>query len=333
MGNREPGSGNRKDKNENREPGSGNRKVKSPNGVSSSENEHVHVPIPESRVPGLGTLYIVATPIGNLEDMTYRAVRILGEVDLIAAEDTRHSRKLLSHFGIVKPLTSYFDHNQEFKGNVILEKLSAGVNVALISDAGTPCISDPGYQLVRDAVAAGVRVVPIPGPSAALAALSASGLSTSEFTFAGFLPNRQGKRRERLATLRGEQGVLIFYESPNRLAASLADMSEVLGERNAVVARELTKIYEEFVRGTLSQLVVQFDEAKARGEVVVLVAPAAETVAGEETDLTALLAKLLASGSISLKDAVKRVALETGMPRSTVYDEALRLRADRTEND
>jgi 16S rRNA (cytidine1402-2'-O)-methyltransferase len=274
-----------------------------------------------------GTLYIVATPIGNLEDITYRAVRILGEVDLIAAEDTRHSRKLLSHFGIVKPLTSYFDHNQEFKGNYILEKLAAGVNVALISDAGTPCISDPGYQLVRDAVAAGVKVVPVPGPSAAVTALSASGLPTSEFTFAGFLPNRQGKRQQRLAALKGEQRVLIFYESPNRLAASLSDMGEILGEREAVVARELTKIYEEFVRGSLSCLAAQFGEAKVRGEVVVLVAPAAEPEAVTGTTLAQLLEKLLGLGTISLKDAVKLAALETGLPRSDVYNEALRLRA------
>ena len=280
-----------------------------------------------------GTLYIVATPIGNLEDITYRAVRILGEVDLIAAEDTRHSRKLLSHFGIVKPLTSYFDHNQEFKGHYILEKLAAGVNVALISDAGTPCISDPGYQLVRDAVAAGVRVVPIPGPSAAVTALSGSGLPTSEFTFAGFLPNRQGKRLQRLAALKGEQGVLIFYESPNRLAASLADMGEILGEREAVVARELTKIYEEFVRGTLSRLAAQFGETKVRGEVVVLVAPAAEPLAVAGPSLPSLLEKLLESGTMSLKDAVKRVALETGIPRGEVYEEALRIRAKQTENE
>src|ERR1700687_1824308 len=150
----------------------------------------------------LGTLYIVATPIGNLEDITFRAVRVLKEVDLIAAEDTRHSRKLLSHFGISRPLTSYFDHNKEFKGNYLLEKLADGLSVALISDAGTPCISDPGYQLVRDAAAAGVRVVPIPGPSAAIGALAASGLPTNRFTFEGFLPNRRGKRRERLAALR-----------------------------------------------------------------------------------------------------------------------------------
>jgi len=275
----------------------------------------------------IGTLYIVATPIGNLEDITFRAVRTLKEAGLIAAEDTRHSRKLLSHFGISRPLTSYFDHNKEFKGNYLLGKLTEGLSVALISDAGTPCISDPGYQLVRDAAAAGVRVIPIPGPSAAITALAASGLTTNRFTFEGFLPNRQGKRRERLAHLKDEDDVLIFYESPNRLAASLADMAEILGDREAVVARELTKIYEEFVRGPLSRVAEKFGEGKVRGEVVILVAPAAEQEEIDGPSVSSILQGLLASGDISLKDAVKRVALETGLPRGEVYDEALRLKA------
>jgi 16S rRNA (cytidine1402-2'-O)-methyltransferase len=275
----------------------------------------------------IGTLYIVATPIGNLEDITFRAVRILKEVDLIAAEDTRHSRKLLSHFGISRPLTSYFDHNKEFKGNYLLEKLTEGLSVALISDAGTPCISDPGYQLVRDAAAAGVRVVPIPGPSAAIAALAASGLPTNRFTFEGFLPNRQGKRRERLAALKDEPGVLIFYESPNRLLSALTDMADILGDREAVVARELTKIYEEFVRGPLSRVAEKFGEGKVRGEVVILVAPAAEQEAIDGPTVSSLLQGLLSSGAVSLKDAVKRVALDTGLPRGEVYNEALKLKA------
>jgi len=275
----------------------------------------------------VGTLYIVATPIGNLEDITLRALRILKEVGLIAAEDTRHSRKLLSHYGISRPLTSYFDHNKEFKGNYLLEKLTEGVSVALISDAGTPCISDPGYQLVRDAVAAGITVVPIPGPSAAITAIAASGLPTDRFAFEGFLPNRQGKRRERLASLRDERSVLIFYESPNRLVATLEDMAEILGDREAVVARELTKLYEEFVRGSLTFLAERFRERKVRGEVVVIVAPAAEQQEREGFSVSSLLQNLLTSGDISLKDAVKRVALETGAPRGEVYDEALRVKA------
>jgi 16S rRNA (cytidine1402-2'-O)-methyltransferase len=273
-----------------------------------------------------GTLYIVATPIGNLEDITFRAVRILKEVDLIAAEDTRHSRKLLTHFGISRPLTSYFDHNKELKGGYILDKLLQGLSIALISDAGTPCISDPGYQLVRDAVRSGVTVVPIPGPSAAVAALSASGLPTESFAFEGFLPSRPGKRGERLAALKGELRVLIFYESPNRLSATLADMQEIFGDRETVIARELSKIYEEFTRGTLTQLSERYREEKTRGEVVIMVAPAAVLRTVDISQVAGLLQRFMSSTGLSLKDAVQRVARETGLPRSQVYDEALRLK-------
>ncbi len=273
-----------------------------------------------------GTLYIVATPIGNLEDITFRAVRILKEVDLIAAEDTRHSRKLLSHFGIAKPLTSYFDHNKNFKGSYLLERLAEGRSVALISDAGTPCISDPGYQLVRDAVAAGIPVVPIPGPSAVVTALSAGGLPTDCFTFLGFLPNRQGKRRERLARLAGEEQVLVFYESPRRLLAMLADLRETCGDREVVVARELTKIYEEFVRGRVTEVLERLKDRDIRGEVVILVAPASEGNRESAESGAALLRRYLLAGGLSLKDAVARVVEETGLPRGEVYAEALRLK-------
>lgn len=273
-----------------------------------------------------GTLYIVATPIGNLEDITLRALRILKEADLIAAEDTRHSRKLLTHFGISRPLTSYFDHNKELKGGYILERLHEGQNVALITDAGTPCISDPGYQLVRDAVAAGIAVIPIPGACAAIAALSASGLPTDNFSFVGFLPNRQGKRRERLQSLSGESAVTIFYESPKRLLATLRDILETLGDREVVVARELTKLFEEFLRGRVSWLIEQAQARELRGEVVILVTPDD----GEKPDgapaLEELLRGYLSSGEMTLKDAVKRVAEETGIHKSTVYAEALRLK-------
>jgi 16S rRNA (cytidine1402-2'-O)-methyltransferase len=271
-----------------------------------------------------GTLYIVATPIGNLEDITLRALRILKEADLVAAEDTRHSRKLLTHFGISRPLTSYFDHNKDLKGEFILERLQQGLNVALVTDAGTPCISDPGYQLVRDAIAAGLQVVPIPGACAAITALSASGLATDNFTFAGFLPNRQGKRRERLQSLAGERALLIFYESPKRVLATLRDMLETLGDREVVLARELTKMYEEFLRGKLSTLIGQAEEREIRGEVAILVTPADAPALPDTPEMEALLSRYLASGELSLKDAVKRVTLETGLPKSTVYAEALR---------
>ena len=271
-----------------------------------------------------GTLYIVATPIGNLEDITLRALRILKEADLIAAEDTRHSRKLLTHFGISRPLTSYFDHNKDLKGEFILERLAQGLNVALVTDAGTPCISDPGYQLVRDAVAAGISVVPIPGACAAIAALSASGLATDNFSFAGFLPNKQGKRRERLQALSGERALLIFYESPKRVLATLKDMLETLGDREVVVARELTKMYEEFLRGKLSALIEQAEQKEIRGEVAILVTPADKPDLPDTPEMEELLSRYLASGELSLKDVVKKVTLETGLPKSTVYAEALR---------
>ncbi|MRR58675.1 MAG: 16S rRNA (cytidine(1402)-2'-O)-methyltransferase [Deltaproteobacteria bacterium] len=274
----------------------------------------------------IGTLYIVATPIGNLEDMTFRAVRILREVELIAAEDTRHSRKLLTHFGISKPVTSYFDHNKNVKGAQILAKLQEGLSVALISDAGTPCISDPGYHLVRDAVALGIPVVPVPGACAAMAALSASGLPTDSFAFEGFLPNRSGKRRERLGALKGEGRVLIFHEAPTRLEASLVDILEILGDREMVIAREITKVYEEFIRGTVSEVLHSLEGRRVKGEVVLLVAPHPEVKRADEGVVESLLAQYLHSEQLSLKDAVKRVTQETGEPRSSVYGAALKMK-------
>jgi 16S rRNA (cytidine1402-2'-O)-methyltransferase len=269
-------------------------------------------------------LYIVATPLGNLEDMTFRAVRILKEVDLIAAEDTRHSRRLLTHFGIAKPLTSYFDHNKTLKGEYLLDRLREGASVALISDAGTPCISDPGYQLVRDAVAAGITVVPIPGVSATVTALSASGLPTDSFTFAGFLPNRQGKRRERLAQLKDEGRVVVYYEAPHRLRATLADLREVCGDRQVVVARELTKIHEEFVRGSVTEVMARFADREVKGEVVLLVAPSVEI--SPVVDPEVILTRYLSDESLSFRDAVDRAARDSGLPRREVYARALALR-------
>lgn len=273
-----------------------------------------------------GTLYIVATPIGNLEDMTLRAVRILREVDLIAAEDTRHSRKLLTHFGISKPLTSYFDHNKNVKGAQILAKLQDGLSVALISDAGTPCISDPGYQLVRDAVASGIRVVPIPGACASTAALSASGLPTDAFAFEGFLPNRAGRRRERLAALKGDSRLLVFHEAPTRVAAALADVLEILGDREMVLARELTKVYEEFLRGKVSEVLRSVEERGVKGEIVLLIAPAPEEDVRDQDLVPELLTRYLDGEAMTVKDAVKRVVQETGEARSRVYQEALKLK-------
>ena len=271
------------------------------------------------------TLYIIATPIGNLEDMTYRAVRILAEVDLIAAEDTRHSLKLLNHYGISKPLTSYFDHNQQIKGERILNALRQGKSVALISDAGTPCVSDPGYQLVRDAVAENIPVVPIPGACAAIAALSASGLPTDTFTFAGFPPSRQGKRRTFLTRMNALPGTLVLYEAPHRLLDTLNDIREVMGERQVIVARELTKIFEEFIRGSASEVIATVSQGIVRGEVVILIAPG--TVVSQEAEtLENVLSRLMACGTLSVKDIAIQAAVISGVSRSEAYSEALRLR-------
>lgn len=273
----------------------------------------------------IATLYIVATPIGNLEDMTYRAVRILGEVDLIAAEDTRHSLKLLNHFGISKPMTSYFDHNQQLKGERILNTLRQGKSVALISDAGTPCVSDPGYQLVRDAVAENIKVIPIPGACAAVTALSASALPTDTFTFAGFPPSRQGKRRAFLTEMANLPGTLVLYEAPHRLGETLLDIREMLGERKVIVAREMTKIYEELVRGSVSEVIECVSQGKVRGEVVILVAPGV-TVPHEVESLADVLKSLMVTGELSVKDAARKAADIAGVSRNKAYMEALKLR-------
>lgn len=275
-----------------------------------------------------GTLYIVATPIGNLEDMTFRAVRILQEVDLIAAEDTRHSRKLLSHFGISTTLTSYYDHNQSLKGERILATLRDGKQVALISDAGTPCISDPGYQLVRDALVEGIKVAPIPGACAAITALSVAGLPTDSFTFAGFPPNKEGKRRSFLAGLLNAHGTLVLYEAPHRLTETLTDIADILGDRQVVVTRELTKLYEECLRGTAREVREQAREGRERGEMVILIAPADEnTQALEGPSPEEQLRAALLKGH-TVKETAALVAAATGLPRRELYAQALLLRTN-----
>jgi len=275
-----------------------------------------------------GTLYIVATPIGNLEDMTFRAVRTLKEVDLIAAEDTRHSRKLLAHFGIATRMTPYHDHNEQLKTDYLIDRLLDGQNVALITDAGTPCIADPGYRIVQAAVAAGVRVVPIPGAAALAAAVSAAGLPSDRFAFEGFLPPKQGKRRAKLAELTNENRLLVFYEAPHRLAATLADMRATLGNRQAVVARELTKIHEEFRNGTLDEVAEYYREQQVKGEIVILVAPPVDDDRMQIADVVPLLRQLLAERRISFKDAVMQAAQQTGVSRSELYEMALRLKLE-----
>jgi len=268
---------------------------------------------------GSGTLYIVATPIGNLEDMTFRAIRILKEVDLIAAEDTRHSRKLLNHYAIATRMTPYHDHNEQLKTDYLLEQLLAGLNIAIITDAGTPCIADPGYRIAKAAAEQGIRTVPVPGVSAIAAALSASGLPSDSFAFEGFLPPKQGKRKNRLAELKAESRLVIFYEAPHRLAAALADMVETLGTREVVIARELTKIHEEFRRGTSAELLEHFSKQPVKGEIVILISPADEADAKAEYDLESTLRHYLLTEGLSVKDAAARVSAESGRSRSEAY--------------
>jgi 16S rRNA (cytidine1402-2'-O)-methyltransferase len=269
-----------------------------------------------------GTLYLVATPIGNLEDLTHRAARVLGEVGLIACEDTRHTRKLLNHYGIKTKTVSYHEHNERERAGELVELVKSGTDVAVVSDAGTPAISDPGFRIVRMALAEGLQVVPLPGAAALISALVASGLPSDEFFFGGFLPARSGQRRARLAELTTIPSTLIFYEAPHRIAASLKDAREILGEREAVVARELTKLHEEILRGRLSELEAQFSkEEKARGELVLLIDKTPIEGAADESkagQLESIVAGFEAAG-LDSRYALKKAAKQLGLSRDEAY--------------
>jgi len=269
-----------------------------------------------------GILFIVATPIGNLEDITSRALRILREADLIACEDTRQTRKLLDHAGISKPTVSYHDHNESERAAELIAKLEAGANIALVSDAGTPLISDPGYRLVAAAIDAGIQVVPIPGASAAVAALSASGLPPDSFRFCGFLPPKSSQRRKFLEDLAGETCTLIFYEAPHRVLDALADIEAVMGARRVVLAREITKIHEEFLRGTAAQIRAQLGARPVvRGEITILVGKL-EVGQGRALPDEAPIedaVRTLEEQGLSRMDAIKRVAKQRGIPKREVY--------------
>jgi 16S rRNA (cytidine1402-2'-O)-methyltransferase len=272
-------------------------------------------------------LYLVATPIGNLADISLRALAVLARADLIAAEDTRHSKKLLSHFGLRGELTPYHEHNAEKERPRLLARLSAGQSVALISDAGTPLVSDPGYKLVRDALDARLTVISIPGPSASLAALTSSGLPTDTFLFAGFLPPKSGARRGRLEQLKAVPATLIFFESSSRLGKCLADMADLLGPREAAVAKELTKLHESVTRGRLDRLAGEFSADTLKGEFVVVVAPPAAD-ADEPSDemIEEQLVKALKLDSF--RDAVRSVAEVLNVSRARVYELGLKLKRD-----
>lgn len=272
-----------------------------------------------------GRLYVVATPIGNLEDITYRAVRVLGEADLIACEDTRQTRKLLDHYGISKPTVSYHEHNEQERSAELAERLLGGQTIALVSDAGVPLISDPGYRLVHAAVDAGIPVEPIPGPSAVLAALSASGLATDSFHFGGFLPPKSGQRAHVLEALADETATLIFYEAPHRILEALQTVEQVLGPRPVVVARELTKVHEEFLRGTAAEVRVQLGARDAiKGEITLLIGKAVEPPP-DDTPVEDAVADLVRAGTPRM-DAIKQVARKRGLSKRDVYDQLLKSR-------
>jgi 16S rRNA (cytidine1402-2'-O)-methyltransferase len=275
-----------------------------------------------------GVLYVVATPIGNLEDLSPRALRLLGDVDLIAAEDTRRTRALLTRHGLRRPLTSYYDAVERERAPALAQQLRNGARVALVSDAGTPGLSDPGYHLVRAALDAGVSVVPVPGPSAVTALLSVAGLPCERFAFEGFLPSRAAARRRRLEALRDDRRALVFLESGRRLAAFLAAATDALGDREAVVGRELTKLHEEILRGRLSEIAARLAARDAvRGEVTVLVAGRPEAPAAVTgDDLDARIVALRRAGT-SLRDLAATLAAELGLPKRAVYQRALVLDA------
>ena len=263
------------------------------------------------------TLYLVATPIGNLEDVTLRALRVLGDVALIAAEDTRTTRKLLAHHGIRAHLTSYHEHNKAQKIPYILSALEHG-DVALVSEAGMPAVSDPGVDLVAAAVAAGVAVVAVPGPSAVVTALAVSGLPTRQFTYVGFLPRRRGERRRLLSSLVGQPQTLVALESPHRLVASLADLLVVLGDRRIAVCRELTKLHEEVFRGRISEALAHFGEPRGEFTLVIEGAAGSESAPSDETAVRQELRRLREQG-LGARQAVDEVALRFGLPRRQVY--------------
>ncbi len=272
-------------------------------------------------------LYLVATPIGNLSDITLRALETLAGADVLACEDTRVTRVLLDRYGIVNRPYAYHEHNATEVGPRLIEALEAGKSVALVSDAGTPLVSDPGFRLADAAIAAGIRVVPIPGASAPLAALVGAGLPNDAFLFAGFLPVKDKARRERLAEFGDVQATLMFFESPHRIADTARIASEVLGpDRPAVVCRELTKTFEEFRRGTLGELAAHYEQAgPVKGEIVFLVGPPGEAAAPDAADVDALLAKL--SADLPAGKAATEAARQTGLPRSDLYQRLLALKA------
>ncbi|HET8888965.1 MAG TPA: 16S rRNA (cytidine(1402)-2'-O)-methyltransferase [Candidatus Angelobacter sp.] len=273
-----------------------------------------------------GTLYVVATPIGNLEDITYRAVRVLKEADLIACEDTRHTAKLLHHYGIDKPTISYHEHNEAARAEELVAKLTAGLNVAQVSDAGMPGISDPGYRIIKSAIERGVPVVPIPGASAVVAALAASGLPTDSFQFLGFLPAKSGQRRTVLESLRSATHTTVVYEAPHRITETMKDIVELLGaERPVVLARELTKVHEEFIRGPVAEVIRRVQQHELKGEMTLVIGKGQEQPVAAK-DIGRRLAEIIQEQKLDENAALKVLAKEQGISKSEAYRELQRVR-------
>jgi 16S rRNA (cytidine1402-2'-O)-methyltransferase len=273
-----------------------------------------------------GTLYVVATPIGNLEDITFRAVRLLKEADLIACEDTRHTAKLLHHYGIDKPTVSYHEHNEATRAEELVTKLEQGLNIAQVSDAGMPGISDPGYRVIKLAIERGVQVVPVPGASAMISALAAGGLPTDNFQFRGFLPAKSGQRRTMLEALRSSEQTTVVYEAPHRIAGTMEDIVEILGvDRPIVLARELTKLHEEFIRGSAGQVLARVQEHELKGEITLLIGKgeAQETQAGTK-DIAQRLEEIMREQKLDEKAGLKVLAKERGLSKSEAYRELQR---------
>ncbi len=278
--------------------------------------------LPQNNINHPGTLFVVATPIGNLEDISKRALRILAEVDLIACEDTRHTRKLLNHFEFDTELTSYYREKERQKTDILLKKLLEGTNIALVSDAGTPAISDPGAILVKAAIQANITVTPIPGASALTTALSVSGVTQSSFFFGGFLPTKRGLRKKFLQKLTTMECPLVFYESPHRIKNSLAACQSVLGDRQIHLCRELTKIHEEHLAGSFSEIIERLP-LRVKGELVLVVHQAENNSADRPDNLDELLSWYKEQPDTTLKDAVRQIAADLDMPRSIIYQKAL----------
>jgi 16S rRNA (cytidine1402-2'-O)-methyltransferase len=282
----------------------------------------------------IGMLFIVATPIGNLKDITLRAIDTLKMVDIIAAEDTRHTQKLLSHFQIKARLISCHEHNESFRIPILMEKLKSGMSLALVSDAGTPSVSDPGYRLATAAIAEGIPVIPIPGVSAAVTALCASGLPSDSFFFAGFLPASPSKRRSRLEEISKIPSTLIFYESPRRIESALADMLKILGDRPAVIAREMTKLHEEFLRASLSELITMMEGVESiKGEITLLVGPPVSDHFVGDIQLEEHILSELEQGGASASSMAKKLSKILKLPKNIIYQKILEMKTTTSDDD